>query len=56
MMSVLYNFVKVDTDTFLSIPKYIEIVISMCKAVSSFCLSFCSCEAISSLENLSLAF
>ena len=42
MMSVLYNFVKVDTDTFLSIPKYIEIVISMCKAVSSFRHNPCS--------------
>ena len=34
MMSVLYNFVKVDTEAFLSNPKHIEIIISMCKTVS----------------------
>ena len=35
MMSVLYNFVKVDTEVFLSNPKHIEVIISMCKTVST---------------------
>jgi len=35
MMSVLYNFVRVDTDTFLSNTKHIEIIISMCKSILS---------------------
>ena len=34
MMAVLYNFVKVDTETFLSDSKHVEVIISMCKAVS----------------------
>ena len=34
MMSVLYNFVKVDNDAFLSDPRYLQMVISMCKTVS----------------------
>jgi hypothetical protein len=33
MMSVLYNFVKVDIDAFLSNPKHLEILVSMCKSV-----------------------
>ena len=32
-MSVLYNFVKVDTPTFLSSPRPMEIIIAMCKEV-----------------------
>ena len=32
-MSVLYNFVKVDIDAFLSNPKHLEILVSMCKSV-----------------------
>ena len=35
MMSVLYNFVKVDNDTFLSDPKHLEMVATMCKTVST---------------------
>ncbi len=35
IMSVLYNFVKVDTPTFLSNPHNLEVVISMCKVVMS---------------------
>ena len=34
MMSVLYNFVKADTNAFLSNPKHIEIILAMCKQVS----------------------
>ena len=34
MMAVLYNFVKVDTEMFLSNVKHVEIVITMCKSVS----------------------
>ena len=34
-MSVLYNFVKVDTPTFLSNPHNLEAVVEMCKAVMS---------------------
>jgi hypothetical protein len=33
MMSVLYNLVRVDTDTFLSDPKHLEIIVSMCKTI-----------------------
>eukprot|EP00731_Ephydatia_muelleri_P006494 Em0003g742a len=35
MVSVLYNFVKVDVETFLSDTKHIEMIISMCKTVMS---------------------
>ena len=34
MMGVLYNFVKVDTETFLTNLKHVEVVITMCKSVS----------------------
>ena len=34
MMSVVYNYIRVDNDTFLSNPKHVEIVISMAKTVS----------------------
>ena len=33
MMSVLYNFVRVDVDAFLADPKHVEILITMCKSV-----------------------
>jgi importin-8 len=33
MMDVVYNFIRIDTQTFLSNPKHIEIVISMSKTV-----------------------
>jgi hypothetical protein len=35
MMDVVYNFIRIDTQTFLSNPKHIEIVISMSKTVLS---------------------
>ena len=36
MMSVVYNYIRVDNDTFLSNPKHVEIVISMAKTVSTY--------------------
>ncbi|CAI8028552.1 Importin-7 [Geodia barretti] len=33
MMGVIYNYVRVDTDVFLSNPKHLEIVVTMCKKV-----------------------
>ena len=33
MVSVLYNFVKVDVEMFLSDTKHVEMIISMCKTV-----------------------
>ncbi len=35
MMPVLYNYVKVDIETFLSNPKHVEVVITMCKSVGA---------------------
>jgi hypothetical protein len=33
MMGVIYNYMRVDTDVFLSNPKHLEIVVTMCKKV-----------------------
>lgn len=32
-MSVLYNFVKVDTPTFLTNPSNVEVLMDMCKSI-----------------------
>ena len=34
MMSVVYNYIRVDTTNFLSNTSYVEVVIEMSKAVS----------------------
>ncbi len=39
MVPVLYNFVKVDTETFLSDPKHVDVIITMCKSVSAVVIS-----------------
>ena len=36
MMAVMYNFIRIDTDTFLTNPKHIQIIIAMSKSVSRF--------------------
>lgn len=33
MMTVLYNFVRVDTPSFLSNPRNLEAIVAMCKSV-----------------------
>lgn len=35
MMAVVYNFIRIDTDTFLTNAKHIEITIAMSKSVRS---------------------
>ena len=35
IMSVLYNFVKVDTPTFLTNPSNVEALVGMCKTIIS---------------------
>ena len=35
IMSILYNFVKVDTPTFLSNPSNVEVMVSMCRTIIS---------------------
>ena len=44
MVSVLYNFVKVDVETFLSDTKHVEIIMSMCKTVCLHDDKRCSCS------------
>lgn len=36
MMPLLHNYVTVDTDMFLSNPKHLEVIYSMCKKVRLF--------------------
>ena len=35
MMSVIFNYIRVDNDAFVSNPSHVEIVIAMAKSVSS---------------------
>lgn len=37
MMPLLHNYVTVDTDMFLSNPKHLEVIYSMCKKVGPDC-------------------
>ena len=40
MMTVMYNYIRVDTTNFLSNTSYVEVVIEMAKAVRSLSLHF----------------
>ena len=43
MVSVLYNFIRVDIESFLSDTKHVEVIISMCKTVRcASCMYACS--------------